>query len=425
MERAPGHDDADDAVIGEDAVIGLDHAQVVVPRMEEARARWFYAEVLGLRETPKPAPLRARGGAWFRAGAQALHVGLVDAFQPAGRAHPALLVRDLDALRRRLEDAGLPIGEDAPIPGYRRLETRDPFGNRIELMERILGAPHEVDQAREITTADSADDADTTAAGGDSIKDRVRDQFGRTAEAYVRSQGHAAGEDLARLVVLADPQPTDHALDIATGGGHTALALSPHVARVVASDLTPRMLATARDFLAERGADNVDFVIADAERLPFLDETFDLVTVRIAPHHFADVRAATAEIARVLTPGGRLVVIDNIAPEDPALDAFVNELERRRDSSHVRCYPASEWIAFIAAAGLRVTQTETMRKVHDFAEWTARSEMPADARAALERDVLAAPAAAKRECAIAVVDGRVRSWQSQSLILAAIKGARS
>ena len=171
---------------------------------------------------------------------------------------------------------------------------------------------------------------------GEAVKARVRDQFGRTAQSYVSSQTHAHGSDLDRLLELAAPQPTDLALDVSTGGGHTALALAPHVGRVVASDLTPAMLAAARRFLTEQGITNVDYVIADAERLPFLDASFDLVTVRIAPHHYADVHAACRELARVLRPSGHLVLIDNVAPEDPELDAFMNDIERRRDPSHVR-----------------------------------------------------------------------------------------
>ncbi len=128
----------------------------------------------------------------------------------------------------------------------------------------------------------------------------------------------------------------DRALDISTGGGHTALAIAPHVHSVAVTDLTPRMLATARTFLTEQGVSNATYVIADAERLPFLDASFDLVTVRIAPHHYADAPRAAREMARVLTPGGRLLFIDNIAPEDPELDRLMNDWERRRDPSHVR-----------------------------------------------------------------------------------------
>jgi ubiquinone/menaquinone biosynthesis C-methylase UbiE len=382
-------------------VVGLDHAQVAIPRDGETRARWFYGAVLGLRELPKPAALVGRGGMWYACGDRALHIGIEDDFQPARKAHPALLVDDLAAARARLELFGVEVQTDVQIPGYQRCETRDPFGNRLELMRRDAATP--------------AVDVDAAEA----IKARVRDQFGLTAQAYVASQNHAAGRDLQRLVELAAPRADDVALDVSTGGGHTALALAPHVRRVVASDLTPAMLAAARTFLRERGATNAEFVVADAERLPFLDATFDLVTVRIAPHHYADIRAACRELARVLVPGGRLALIDNVAPDDPALDAFMNAIEVRRDPSHVRNYTATEWRRMLADAGLRVTDMELERKAHPFADWTARAQMPEGARAALERDLLAAPAAARNHFAIVAEGARVVSWSSDFIILRA------
>jgi ubiquinone/menaquinone biosynthesis C-methylase UbiE/catechol 2,3-dioxygenase-like lactoylglutathione lyase family enzyme len=393
-------------------ILGFDHVQVVAPRTEdgEARARRFYGELLGLAEIPKPDALAGRGGAWYRCGDLALHVGLDGEFQPARRAHPAFLVSDLDAFRARLESAGLTVHADEQIPGYRRFETRDPFGNRLEFMQRIASS----------ATSDTAGQAGTA---DDAVKARVRDQFARTAQAYVASSTHARGHDLARLVELAGPRPSDLALDVSTGGGHTALAVAPHVARVIASDLTPAMLQAARRFLAGQGVTNVEYVIADAESLPFLEDAFDLVTVRIAPHHYADVRAASRELARVLKPGGRLVLIDNIAPDDPALDAFMNEVERRRDPSHVRNYTEREWGDLLAAAGLTVTHAELDRKVHDFAEWTARSQMLPAERTALERDLLGATPDARSHFEIVERDGRVASWTSGVLILRADKPA--
>ena len=387
-------------------VLGLDQVQVAIPADEHAvkQARWFYGEVLGLRELPKPDALVGCGGMWYQTGDLALHIGLDPAYRPATKAHPALLVRDLEALRARLEQAGCAVQSDVQIPGYRRCETRDPSGNRIELMERLPRA-----------TADAASTQEL-----DEAKARVREQFTRTAQAYVVSRQHAQGRDLTRLVELAAPRSTDLALDISTGGGHTALALAPYVTRIIASDLTPTMLAAARQFLTERGVSNSDYVIADAERLPFLPATFDLVTVRIAPHHYTDVRAAIYEMARVLRPSGRLILIDNVAPEAPALDAFMNDIERRRDPSHVRNYTVSEWHALLAAAGLDVTHSERDRKTHDFAEWTGRAQMDDAARAALECDILAAPAFAREHFAIAERDGQVVSWVSDVLILRAI-----
>ncbi|MFI5273452.1 MAG: methyltransferase domain-containing protein [Ktedonobacterales bacterium] len=384
-----------------DDIEGLDHVQVAAPRDAEAAARAFYGGVLGLREIAKPAALVGRGGAWFAVGDRdELHVGLEDEFQPQRKAHPAFRVRDLAAVRQRLVAAGRPIAESVPIPGRSRFETSDPFGNRLEFVRLEHDA-------------------------GEAIRERTRQQFAPVAAAYVASEGHAHGDDLARLVALAQPRASDVALDIATGGGHTALALALHVAHVTATDLTPDMLAAARQFIAEQGVRNVDFVVADAERLPFLDASFDLVTVRIAPHHFASVTSAVREMARVLTPDGRLVVIDNIAPEDPALDALLNTWEARRDPSHVRAYTASEWQAFVAASGLSITTVETEQKAHDFAAWAERMRMPAAEQAALERNMLAAPAEARAHFGMVEEDGRLLRWSGDYLVLAATKPAEA
>jgi catechol 2,3-dioxygenase-like lactoylglutathione lyase family enzyme len=119
-------------------VIGLDHVQVAAPRHEsvEQQARHFYGGLLGLTELEKPASLKPKGGVWFSLGDGELHVGLEDQFSPALKAHPALLVRDLPALRRALEEAGTVIAEAEPVPGVSRFYVSDPFGNRLELMER-------------------------------------------------------------------------------------------------------------------------------------------------------------------------------------------------------------------------------------------------------------------------------------------------
>ena len=119
-------------------VIGLDHVQVAAPRREgvEEEARAFYGKLLGLQEVEKPDALRPKGGVWFSLGAGELHVGLEDEFTPARKAHPALLVSGLAELRARLESAGLPMYEAERIPGVERFYVFDPFGNRVELMER-------------------------------------------------------------------------------------------------------------------------------------------------------------------------------------------------------------------------------------------------------------------------------------------------
>jgi SAM-dependent methyltransferase/catechol 2,3-dioxygenase-like lactoylglutathione lyase family enzyme len=383
-------------------IIGLDHAQVTAPRGCEEQARAFYGAALGLREVAKPAALAGRGGVWFQAGDQQLHIGVEDDFTPPRKAHPAFLVTDLAAVRARLEAAGAPIAEDVPLPGRIRFETRDPFGNRLEF-QQLLEAPR----------------GELAGDDGEEVKERARAVFGAHAEGYVNSAAHASGADLARMVELAAPRLDDVALDVSTGGGHVALALAPLVARVVASDLTPRMLAAAREFITSRGAVNVEYVVADAERLPFLDGSFDLVTVRIAPHHYADVARAVREMARALRPGGRLALVDNVAPEDEELDALLNDWERRRDPSHVRAYTAAEWRGFVQGAGLRVTHEEVGRKEIAFAPWAERTGMPAEARAALEVDMLAAPEPARAYFDVVERAGHVERWTMEYVIVRA------
>jgi catechol 2,3-dioxygenase-like lactoylglutathione lyase family enzyme len=116
-------------------VTGIDHVQVAGPPGCEEPARAFYGGLLGLEELPKPEPLRARGGCWFRAGAQELHVGVEDPFAPARKAHPGLVVDGLDELVERLRGAGHEVAFDETIPGTRRCHVADPFGNRLELRE--------------------------------------------------------------------------------------------------------------------------------------------------------------------------------------------------------------------------------------------------------------------------------------------------
>ena len=117
-------------------VLGFDHVQLAMPQGGETAARAFYAGILGLTEIPKPANLAGRGGLWFSCGALQLHLGVEPGFQPAKKAHPALLVQELPQFASALQQNGCEMRTDEPLEGYARLFTSDPFGNRIELMER-------------------------------------------------------------------------------------------------------------------------------------------------------------------------------------------------------------------------------------------------------------------------------------------------
>ena len=135
-------------------------------------------------------------------------------------------------------------------------------------------------------------------------KKLVQQQFGAHAAAYATSKVHAQGASLARLVELIRPQPNWQVLDVATAAGHTAFAFAPHVAHVTATDITPEMLGEAAKLAAAKDIDNVSLEQADAEQLPFAAGSYDLITCRIAPHHFPHIDHFLAAAARVLRPAG-------------------------------------------------------------------------------------------------------------------------
>lgn len=113
----------------------IDHVQLAMPKGEEAKARAFYGEVLGMKEMEKPPVLARRGGCWFSSGAVQIHLGVEDDFRPAKKAHPAFRTAARAALRTRLAAAGYSVIDDDAIPGTKRFYTADCFGNRIEIIE--------------------------------------------------------------------------------------------------------------------------------------------------------------------------------------------------------------------------------------------------------------------------------------------------
>ncbi len=208
----------------------------------------------------------------------------------------------------------------------------------------------------------------------------VQEQFGPVANAYTVSPSHASAEALQGLLELVQPRSTDRVLDVATGAGHTALTLAPYVAEVIAFDLTPQMLEETARNAAEKVLSNISTQQGAAEAMPFADGTFDVVTCRIAPHHFADIEKAVGEMARVTRPGGRVVVIDTTVPEDDTLDQEINYIEKQRDPSHVRNYRPGEWQTMFERAGLQVgelrqDQIAGQNRIN-FADWVSRMRAP-------------------------------------------------
>jgi SAM-dependent methyltransferase len=186
----------------------------------------------------------------------------------------------------------------------------------------------------------------------------MSDVWSIRAQAFRDSPTHREGPDLDLLVEWCEPGPEVKVLDVATGGGHVARRLREEGCTVVTVDPAPGMQPD---------------VVAPAEQLPFEDGAFDVVTCRIAAHHFQDIRKAVAEMARVTQ---RLVVIE----DNVFTDERVEEAERVRDSTHVRCYSEEEWKEMLTTAGLEVEQVEHFERRPVVDDWLARVDTsPADA----------------------------------------------
>ena len=198
-----------------------------------------------------------------------------------------------------------------------------------------------------------------------------QEQFGKNSAHYLTSAPHAAGKSLERLVALTAPQKAWRVLDVATGGGHVAYTFAPHVGRVWATDITQEMLDMVKAEAAKRGLGNLRTTYAKAEALPFEDESFDLVTCRIAPHHFDSIPEFLAETHRVLKPGGTVALVDNVVPEGSVGD-YVNAFERLRDPSHLRAWTMAEWRDAIKKAGFAIGHEEEIGKRMEFKSWAAR-----------------------------------------------------
>ncbi|MCC2547025.1 methyltransferase domain-containing protein [Hymenobacter sp. BT175] len=225
----------------------------------------------------------------------------------------------------------------------------------------------------------------------------AKEQFDRQAAQYNAQWNAWTETSLNWLLDHADCQPTDVALDVATGSGFTALAFAPHVQSVVGLDVSTGMLAQAARQQQERGLTNVTWLEGAAEALPFPDAAFTLVTCRIAPHHFLSVPAFLAEVARVLQPGGRLLLADTTVPNDaPEISRWQNHIELLRDPSHRRNLAPQEWRQELEAAGLRAHTVEPIAGEArvNLADWAAKSGCTAEQLQALKTEFAKAPAGA-------------------------------
>lgn len=228
----------------------------------------------------------------------------------------------------------------------------------------------------------------------------VAGQYAPRAEDYVTSLVHSSGDDLDQLEAEVRGHRDAHVLDLGCGGGHVSYRAAPHVASVVACDVTQAMLDVVARTASERGLANITTQQAGAERLPFADARFDMVLSRFTTHHWQNMEAGLREARRVLKSGHRAVFIDVIAPADPLLDTHLQTVELLRDVSHVRDYAMVEWVGALTRAGFVLDGVTNRRLFMDFPVWVARTRTPPDHATAIRSLQQGAPASVKAHFAI-------------------------
>lgn len=225
--------------------------------------------------------------------------------------------------------------------------------------------------------------------------------YGPRAADYVSSAVHAAGPDLEQIAALLAGRHEAVVLDLGCGGGHVSYCAAPHVARVVAVDVTAEMLAQVRKTAGERGLGNIETCQTPAEALPFAARHFDAVLCRFSAHHWQDMAAGLREARRVLKPDGLAVFIDTVAPGAPVEDTHLQAIELLRDASHVRNYTVPEWVAALAAAGFALREFSSRRLRLEFGSWVARTRTPPEMTAAIRHLQRNAPEEVKARLALA------------------------
>ena len=210
--------------------------------------------------------------------------------------------------------------------------------------------------------------------------ERIQAQFTRTADVYARMRQTTDQRALDGLVAICEPPASARALDVACGPGFLTMALAKRCARATGFDATDAFLDLARGEAKERGLQNLDFQQGDAERLPFADASFDLVTCRAAFHHFPRPERVLAEMARVAAPGARILVADMLGSEQPAQAELHDRIEILCDPTHARALPPTAFQRLFQEAGLTLAREIRSSLDYDLDEWIAHGAPPDDAR---------------------------------------------
>lgn len=249
-----------------------------------------------------------------------------------------------------------------------------------------------------------------------------REQFDRQASHYDGDWNRWSGGSLRWLIEHAGVEPGDSVLDVATGTGFTARAFAPLVHSIVGMDVSTGMLMRASQYPDTPG--HLHYCGGAAEQLPFANASFDVVTCRVAPHHFLLLSQFAREGFRVLRTGGRLLIADTSIPDDaPELDRWQNHVESLRDPSHVRNYPSLEWRAVLESAGFQMHAIEWCEESASITlnSWLTKSGCEGAAAAEVRRQFQQASPAAREAFRIEPLpDGDV-SFQWKRIAIAAVK----
>ena len=202
---------------------------------------------------------------------------------------------------------------------------------------------------------------------------QTRQQFDSQAEHYVISTAHSSSSSLDLIIELAKNSKFHKAADIGTGPGFTAFALAEFCDDMIATDITPNMLHSVANSIKKKSISNISVGYVDAMQMSFIDNSLDLISCRTAAHHFSSVTLFLAEVYRVLKTHGVFLLSDTTTSENPFIRNWHQEMEFRRDNTHVRAPSPSEWRKEISQTGF-VLEDERFTTVDmTFREWVKRS----------------------------------------------------
>ncbi|MCA9837741.1 MAG: class I SAM-dependent methyltransferase [Trueperaceae bacterium] len=249
--------------------------------------------------------------------------------------------------------------------------------------------------------------------------ERTAKAWSGLGENYASSTPHKSGPSLPKLIALARPQKDDICLDVGTGTGHTAAALAPFVKEIYGLDPSEGMRLAAEQTYGS--IENLSFVDGSSEATGFPDNHFDIVTARHTLHHHPSMSRTLLELHRILKPGGRLIIVDEVTPNQE-VDDWYHELELTRDPTHFRAYYLYEWQSFIRDADLSwiVGDSET-RYTLDCESWIKRMNPRPEQAEAVRHLFKTAPDAAKKTFAIAYENGEAVSFSMPMAVILATK----